>query len=646
MEAPSDDAINRAEAAWSLDLDDERRAILKNTDTIDIRACPGSGKTTLLVVKLALLASQWTSKHTGICVLSHTNAARREIERHLSKHPSLSPLLTYPHLVGTIQKFLHEFLGTPAAIEAFGTRPHIVDNDHYTKEATTAFYQGMRTDRRFRGAKIFIEKQLTNNRQVTFDDYIGSFEYLNANLDLKPLGTKKRQVDWDTATGQAIIKHKEDLSRQGIFRYQDMAALAARYATQHPSIAAIISQRFPIVLIDETQDTIEEQATLIKQLFAERSIVQRFGDDRQAIYHSNNTRKSGAKFPVGTTLSMQRSFRLSPSIARLAQHTCNDQDPEDLEGNPSRKDRQHTIFVFNRDTIGNVLPAFADLVAKELGPTTKDEVKAVGANTKPKPEENKFPSAVTDYWCQYEAPHHQKKKRITCLPGAIAQAQTELETTGATGDARNTLLRACAQLLQSQSLTNNDKPYSPSSLVRYLRDEHPIIHQELLGFLADTIRTTNPDPGATGDALRAILDPLVEQWDGNALTFCNEQTNAEQTGASEPTYAPNVYRHEIPDGPVDVTVGTIHSVKGQTLKATLVLETCNYGNDLRQLVERGPLLGKPPRKHGTRFEEHLRRVFVALTRPTDLLCLAIFDEHLTDDQRTALESCGWAITDI
>jgi DNA helicase-2/ATP-dependent DNA helicase PcrA len=50
-----------------------------NLDTIDFEACPGSGKTTLLVAKLAVLALRWRHRNQGICVLSHTNAARNEI---------------------------------------------------------------------------------------------------------------------------------------------------------------------------------------------------------------------------------------------------------------------------------------------------------------------------------------------------------------------------------------------------------------------------------------------------------------------------------------------------------------------------------------------------------------------------------------
>jgi DNA helicase-2/ATP-dependent DNA helicase PcrA len=62
---------------------DPRLGVLRENATLDVEACPGSGKTTLLVAKLAILARHWNTAERGICVLSHTNAARREIEKKL-----------------------------------------------------------------------------------------------------------------------------------------------------------------------------------------------------------------------------------------------------------------------------------------------------------------------------------------------------------------------------------------------------------------------------------------------------------------------------------------------------------------------------------------------------------------------------------
>src|SRR4051794_24320161 len=64
-------------------LDAPRRAFLTARTTLDVSACPGSGKTTLIVAKLAILARKWPHRTKGICVLSHTNVAREEIQRRL-----------------------------------------------------------------------------------------------------------------------------------------------------------------------------------------------------------------------------------------------------------------------------------------------------------------------------------------------------------------------------------------------------------------------------------------------------------------------------------------------------------------------------------------------------------------------------------
>ena len=60
--------------------DDPRLEALKSYRIMDVEACPGSGKTTLLVAKLGALSRQWQDTTRGICVLSHTNVARHEIE--------------------------------------------------------------------------------------------------------------------------------------------------------------------------------------------------------------------------------------------------------------------------------------------------------------------------------------------------------------------------------------------------------------------------------------------------------------------------------------------------------------------------------------------------------------------------------------
>jgi AAA domain len=102
-----------ADAFKPIDGNSSRLDAIRNMDTADFEACPGSGKTTLLVAKLAILANRWSHPRQGICVLSHTNAARNEIGSRLGASPTGIALLRYPHFIGTIHSFVNEFLAIP-----------------------------------------------------------------------------------------------------------------------------------------------------------------------------------------------------------------------------------------------------------------------------------------------------------------------------------------------------------------------------------------------------------------------------------------------------------------------------------------------------------------------------------------------------
>src|ERR1700726_409373 len=87
--------------------DDPRLEALKSQEVMDVEACPGSGKTTLLVAKLGVLSRGWKDLTRGVCVLSHTNVARREIEAGLGSTPEGQRIMGYPHFVGTIHNFIN-----------------------------------------------------------------------------------------------------------------------------------------------------------------------------------------------------------------------------------------------------------------------------------------------------------------------------------------------------------------------------------------------------------------------------------------------------------------------------------------------------------------------------------------------------------
>lgn len=101
--------IDRVAQIMDKDFSDaERTDVIQCLDCCDVKACPGSGKTTTMVAKLLILSEKIAGTMTGICALSHTNAAKNEINKSFGPHSGA--LMRYPHFVGTIQVFIDTFL--------------------------------------------------------------------------------------------------------------------------------------------------------------------------------------------------------------------------------------------------------------------------------------------------------------------------------------------------------------------------------------------------------------------------------------------------------------------------------------------------------------------------------------------------------
>jgi hypothetical protein len=106
-----------------------------------------------------------------------------------------------------------------------------------------------------------------------------------------------------------------------------------------------------------------------------------------------------------------------------------------------------------------------------------------------------------------------------------------------------------------------------------------------------------------------------------------------------------IYLHRAGDVSLPIRFNSIHGVKGETHAATLVVETFARQHDLKELL---PVLTAA--KHGSQMRGsgigHCKRVFVGMSRPSHLLCLAISAEHITDAEITALATNGWKIEKI
>jgi DNA helicase II / ATP-dependent DNA helicase PcrA len=658
------DAVTSDDVEWICQLmklrplDVPRRDFLKSLTTLDVSACPGSGKTTLVVAKLAILARKWRSNTRGVCVISHTNVAREEIEHRLGNTDVGQRLLGYPHFIDTIHGFVNRFLAIPWLLSA-GYRVTAIDNDLTTRVRRRHLGE---TD--YRRLNSYLEKKFLN-----FD----SLRIGTANF-AAPLADGAFPGGPHTDMYKLAVSALRHAAEQGYFCYDEIFVLGEALLTQQPMLPSILQQRFPFVLLDEMQDTSEQQNSFLRRLFPRDSntvCVQRVGDPNQAIFEGG-IQPVADKFPDPTNcLNIADSFRFDSSIAALATPFAYlPVHPGGLNGirvtDVLGQGLPHTIFVFPDKDTSAVLDAFGRHVLATL-PSELIEtsvITAIGAVHKlfedVGSDHKHYPKTVAHYWAGYKPSASRQSYRPRTLAECILAAQAVARSGGALHQGVDRVAFGMAHLSNLLAGTTHLKARSRQHLQIEAKlsgaEEKRVIYRSVLTrFLVDREVLTH----ASWVALRPSLILLgahlgggdANSSAGNEFLAWREPVplpgpvDLDQTGAA----ALNSYRCSHNGGSVDIRLSSIHMAKGQTHSATLVLETFNQSHFLHNLMPW--LLGK--HQNGTKCStdkavQRLLQIYVAMTRPTHLLCLALRNGSLGagamyESNQERLIARGWRI---
>lgn len=247
---------------------DEQKLFLEAEGRVIVKACPGSGKTYMVANKLLSYVNDWSKYHQGIAVLSFTNVASNEIyEKANSIHNGLGKL-GYPHFIGTVDSFINEFI-----VLRYGhlytfdrVRPQIALTDNWKIP-----YRYWRTECHRNGCVENIEK---------FHYGIDGYFYKGKNAVSCEI--KKAKM-------LPCQQYKKMLEEKNIVFQNETALVAYKILKKYPTIANAVSERFPIIIIDEAQDTSIDQMAVF-DLLSEAGINSFFlvGDPDQAIYEWRN----------------------------------------------------------------------------------------------------------------------------------------------------------------------------------------------------------------------------------------------------------------------------------------------------------------------------------------------------------------------
>ena len=622
----------------------------------DVQAVPGNGKTTLLTAKLALLSRTWRSRTQGVCVISHTNAARHEVERKLLLHPTASAFLSYPHFIGTVTSFMNQYLALPY-LRGLGWSVQHIDDDAF---AATAL-------KRYRG-----KQHLSRHSRMRSGQCKNQVETWVRNLELASdfecagdspparLRVQRRsgQHGPNTECGRDLEELKAELVNDGLFRFGDMTTLASRALDVCPSLADRLRQRFPLVLLDEAQDTSGPRLKLLNRLFGDDAVAfQRLGDQNQTLYEDPDIAAEDYWSAGENVIPLTTSRRFGPEIAGFASRLTA-RSPQQIDGRPETPSRR-ALLLFDKASIGNVISAYAAEVRLHWvdGPSPQHAIWAVASRHSLYSPRGAWPKSLVDYHPTYRAETGAKAANTLCrmmqkasLLHASAKPTVDILDLLNAGTvqymSRNGFVGPTGRRVTSLNLWSilGLIEGRPALAVRQLFRDRVLYGTAPWELAAWTdychelkARLRLPDPPE--DKVESLADYLAFA-DGGAISL--QAADPEQST-----------KHPTIDG-VTIRLGSIHSVKGLTVDAILVVQSEVYRGPAanQQVMDLEAVLPHAFGLVNSDFSTNeaqlaaATNVFVGITRARELVALALRRDAASDALLEAARQQGWHVRDL
>jgi len=465
-------------------------------------------------------------------------------------------------------------------------------------------------------------------------------------------------------------------AEEGYHCFDDMFVWASDFLDRHPEVIPIIRDRFPLLFIDEAQDLTMLQSAILRRIFLDGEgpvLRQRLGDCNQAIFDEAEDAEEAAadRFPENSAKKdLPSSHRFGQAIADLAAplgvepQRLVGRGPKPLDGHVIQGGK-HTVFLFDDNSAFKVLDAYGKKLVDVFSDKALREgvFTAVGQVHRP-PEDSdpkKSPYSIGYYWPEYDWQLSKRDPMPSTLVQYIRLGHSKAKSTG---EAHSAVDKIAQGVLRFVGLATGQMvmPHSGQYHGRILRllESHPHLRTEYEDLVLGHIVQGLPlEREAWEYSWRGLVRAIAEAIAGKSLSI--PEADPFLAWAAEPDRGSadnqgfwrgdNVFRYPRDNPRVYIRVGSIHSVKGETHLATLVCETYWYDHNLENL--KPWLIGEKEgwkEKDGLRQSYRLKVHYVAMTRPTHLLCLAMkrasFEAEpgqLDKVAIAALEQRGWAI---
>ena len=585
---------------------------------IYLEACAGSGKTEVLGLKAAYEICRWSSRQTGIAVLTFTNEATATIADRVSSF--YGKPVPSNHFIGTFSSFVHGHIA-----QRFGYKFYDIPEG--------------KADKSFR----VVDSDISPYSNQWLENYKLNFPFPKQKICASQLYYKASCKDWFIGQGEsaksltelynsaecqqhiAEIRQRKNASylfqlnylkdqikecklkfwHDGFANFDDMNLIACR-CLHDETICHNISRKFPVILIDECQDLSASELRILSFLISAGTTVHYIGDLHQAIYSFKDSYPEQLlehlSFHRFETMHLSQNFRSTQKIVDFSQK------------------------------MGGIDYSISGSVESRCG----------------------------DYDCCYVEYDDDEKDAIIAFTDTLNRFDIPIK------DAVVLVRTQTAKQKLSHGPSNDHKTHPVINAIQLWQQNEPVARQTALSLLAYQLQRWMGFHGKSNNyyysdevcpnavSWRLLLrDILVELCSDPAMTTVDELTYGSWYSTNKEKVISIIAHHlntieqnlpeitirtpkgtaKLPIYPVKLTedeqlrVETIHSVKGGTFDAVL-------------------LLSSPDGRGKTGFweswlnpeDESGRIGYVASTRPRYLLCWGV--KSLASVQRQALEKLG------
>ena len=636
----------------NLSFNKQRKEFIKNLDTIDLQAVPGSGKTTVLLAKLLILEKHLPFKDgSGILVISHTNAAVDEIKERIGNY--CPRLFTYPNFVETIQSFVDRFLATPFYTNLYKRKIFRIDDDVYEEKTSNFSYihfSGFSREEQNNAKRFLRVKNLFKTLRITLIDgrAVLTNGLFGKSLNYtKPKGNTKPQnyTDWSNLEKQKVEQwiscFKNKFLEDGILCFDDAYTLAMKYLKKYPLIKRLLQRRFCYVFVDEMQDMDKHQYTILENIFYDegdsKSIYQRIGDKNQAIFSGEVKLENFWNIEGRDVLSIDGSCRFSKEIADVVK--CFSLDGKPIEGKSVDKSVKPHLLIYTNGTTKNVLPKFVEIFKTkqnngEIPYNIEKIIKAIGWRKK---VTGTGKIAIKDYFPEFNETIQRSRVDYLNLKNYLFNIKGDYLKRNGLREIRKNILNSFLRALRYEGIhDSNGRYYTERQLLNFLAEQYKDSYQEiklnLFLWCKDIFK------GRAENVFKELKEYLPnflhavfekDKISEKTSVFINGDTNNIPGGTGKNFMVNtnnNIYQY---DG-LEIEVGTIHSIKGETHTATLYMETFyNRLHESQRLKEffKGNLITGNEKKL---IKQSLKMAYVGMSRPKYLLCVAVHHDHVKD----------------